>query len=508
MEQKALKAQVFTNDIIFNESAELPIDVDFMLPDYCPDIVKLLKCKAEPMPATKNVGSGIITVEGIIKISIIYSDSENDLCSYDYQFPFSKSFETDINCDGASLSVRTKCEYLNCRAVTGRKIDIHGAAGIYVRLLKRCCQDIIADFDDSATELLRGKVPATTPMGTVEKYMTIEEEVEIGAAQPPIRALLRCESDAIIRETKLLNGKNVIRGELCIGMLYCPVEGGPQKVRATLPFSQLMELSGANDTCSLDTKAEIVCIDIKPRVSASGEAKSFIVSAKLLIITNAFCELDIDVVLDAYSRKYASELKHKELSFEKVSRTIDETALCKAQLDFPENALASIIDVWCEVTSSACKADQEKLTVYGSLIASIIAHDSKGIPFLYEKAIEYTYDFTIDELGKVNCEPAVEVKSCNYTLMSDNSLELRVELGIRAAIRQMNEVTLISDLSIDEKIPLNHENRGAMTIYFASMGENLWDISRRYHASVNDVKSINNIGDLIDADKMIMIPIG
>ena len=92
--------------------------------------------------------------------------------------------------------------------------------------------------------------------------------------------------------------------------------------------------------------------------------------------------------------------------------------------------------------------------------------------------------------------------------MSDNTLELRIELGIRAAIRQMNEVILISDLSIDEKAPLKYENRGAMTIYFAATGENLWDISRRYHASVNDVKSINNIGDLIDADKMIMIPIG
>ena len=89
------------------------------------------------------------------------------------------------------------------------------------------------------------------------------------------------------------------------------------------------------------------------------------------------------------------------------------------------------------------------------------------------------------------------------TTTTRNPLIFEVEFSPK-----MNEVTLISDLSIDEKIPLNHENRGAMTIYFASMGENLWDISRRYHASVNDVKSINNIGDLIDADKMIMIPIG
>ena len=46
MEEKILKASVFVNDTLFNESTEQPIDVDFTLPDYCPDISKIVKCRA------------------------------------------------------------------------------------------------------------------------------------------------------------------------------------------------------------------------------------------------------------------------------------------------------------------------------------------------------------------------------------------------------------------------------------------------------------------------------
>ena len=44
MEQKCLKTSVYVNDVIFSGSCEQAIDVDFTLPDFCPDIERVLKC--------------------------------------------------------------------------------------------------------------------------------------------------------------------------------------------------------------------------------------------------------------------------------------------------------------------------------------------------------------------------------------------------------------------------------------------------------------------------------
>ena len=178
MEQKNIKVPVFTNETVFTDSAEQAIDVDFTLPDYCPDIQKILKCRAISRISSKAMNGRNITVDGTVTITVIYSDENCCLNSYEYQFPFSKSFESDIDTDGACLSARTKCEYINCRAVTGRKIDIHGAAGIYIKLTKRRCEEVISDVDDKNVALLRGTAPATVPMGSADKYLIIEEEIE------------------------------------------------------------------------------------------------------------------------------------------------------------------------------------------------------------------------------------------------------------------------------------------------------------------------------------------
>lgn len=507
MEQKVLKTQVFTNDIIFNESAELPVDVDFMLPDYCPDIVKILKCRAQPMLVSKNVNGGAVGLDGTVAITLLYSDADNKICSYEHQFPFSKTFETGCDCNGANLSCKMKCEYINCRAVTGRKVDIHGAAGIYMNMVKRKCNDIIADFDDPIVELRRGSIPATTPMGTVEKYIVLEEAIEIGQGHPPVRALIRHEAQACVRESKLLNEKNIVRGELCVSVLYCPPEGAPQRVKAQIPFSQLLEMPGVTDQCTCDTHVEIACIDIKPRTSATGETRSFLLNAKLLVSTAACCDLDVDVVLDAYSRKYEADIKRNEIGFQKISNNIDNSCQCKATLDFSEGVLAEIVDIWCDVQSVSTRVDAGKLNINGTVLANIIAYDEKGIPFFHEKTVDFKCDFPLEEQGNISCDPQIEVRACSYTLTGSGSMELRLELGVRTAVYVTRAVSLLSDLGVDENKLLKENDRGAMTVYFASAGESVWDIARRYRAGVEDIKQINSVDEYINEDKMILVPI-
>ena len=169
MEQKILKTNVFSLNTIFSETAEQPIDIDFTLPDYYADISKILKCRAVSRISSKSINGNHISVEGCVTATVIYCGSDNRVSSYEYQYPFSKSFETGVNTEGCSLCAKTKCEYINCRAVTGRKIDIHGAAEIYVTLTRRQHTDIVSDYDDCNIEILRGSVPATIPMGCAEK---------------------------------------------------------------------------------------------------------------------------------------------------------------------------------------------------------------------------------------------------------------------------------------------------------------------------------------------------
>ncbi len=508
MEQKNLTTSVFSLDTVFCESAEQGIDVDFTLPDYYADISKILKCRAVPRISSKSINGNHISLEGCVTITVIYCGSDNCVSSYEHQYPFTKSFDTGVDTQGCMLNVKTKCEYINCRAVTGRKIDVHGAAGIYVTLTRRKLTDVISDCDDCNIELLRGSVPATVPMGMSDKYLLIEEEIELGSGQPDIRCVIRYDADVTITDNKVMAGKLIVKGEMIVKLLYAPQNSAmPQTVRYQLPFSQLIEVDGVTDRCDCESKVDIVQLEIKPRISASGDCRQFMLAAKLLITSECCCNNDVAVILDAYSRKYEADISKNDICFNKICDSINQNFTCKKNFDFPSGAVETVSDMWCEVRTDSVKFSDNTMRICGNATVFIIALDCDKIPVFYEKVIDFDYTHPINIEGELKCTPKISVISTNYTLTGENNMEIRVELNICAAIYKCSSVPLITDIKINDTKPVARKGRGAMTIYYAAAGERIWDIARQFFAEVDEIKQINEIEqDILVGDKMILIP--
>lgn len=503
-----MKTSVYTHETVFNESAEQPIDVDFTLGEYCGDIAKILKCKAVSRISQKSINAGSITVEGNVTITLIYCDTKNNLNSYEYRYPFSKTFETNFDTDGCFLKAWSRCEYINCRAVTPRKVDVHGAAVICVRMVHRKRTDVISDVDDKGIELLRSTAPATVPMGAADKYIIVEEEIELGAGQTDIQNIIRYDAAAVVKESKIIAGKCVVKGEIALTILYCSESASVQTVRSTIPFSQIIEVEGINDACESDAKAEICHLEIKPRTLSSGQTRSFSMTAKLLIDCECFCNNDVDVILDAYSRKNEAIIEKSEVCFNKIIRNINETFNCKKNLQFSDGDISVICDINCSVKSGLVKFENNKLTISGTVTSQIIALDCDSVPAFYEKTMDFTYSCNLGvDTENLRCEPQLSVTACNYTLTGSGNMEFRVDICVNAAIYECRRMPLITSVSIDEKRPIKCEASGSMTIYFASRGERLWDIARKYYADLNEIMEINDISeDVLQSEHTILVP--
>ncbi len=508
MEQKELKTNIFSNEIIFSESVEQPIDVDFSLPDYCPDISKIFKCRAVPRISSKGINGRTLTVEGVVCITLIYADRTGELCSFEYQYPFAKNLEMNNECANPNICCKIRCEYINCRAVTGRKVDVHGAVGIFVKVFKKKSCDIISDYDDCTVELKRGVTPATVPMGYAEKYIMIEEDLHLGQGQPAIRSILRCDSNSCIKETKIINGKAVVKGEMSVALLYCPDGGGaPQSLKSNIPFSQIIDVEGMTEACRCDTKSEIAFFEAKPRVNTSGELKCFTVTAKLLLSCEAYCSNDLAVIFDAYSRKYEAEIKKNKVLIDTITSNIGENYSCKKSIEL-EDDITSVIDLWCNVQSAVTKFENCNMVVYGTLVIGMIVVNKEENSLYVEKPIEFEYKHPVDcNIGTPHSEPQIEIISCSYTITASNRMETNIQLSINAAIYEKKEINLISDITVDSTKQIQRKNKNAMTVYFPNEGETVWDIARNYNASVEEIMRINALDSQnLCSGKMLLVP--
>ena len=509
MQQKCLKSDIYINENYFCDSLEQAIDVDFTLPDFCPDISKIFKCHAVPRILAKSINGNGITIDGNVIITILYCDKDNNFCSYEYVYPFSKTMECSFDISGCNAFAKIKCDYINCRAVTGRKIDIHGAVGIFLKVFKRKCREVVCDIDDPQVEIKRMTTPATTPMGYAEKYLLIEEDLPIGNGQPSIQNVIKTNSSVSIFETKIINDKTVVKGEMAVCVLYCPENGSaPQIVKTKLPFSQIVDIEGITDNCQCECKAEICAIDVKPKLTSNGEVRCFSINAKLMLSCEAYCKKDILIIEDAFSRRFEAEIKRNKVPLNYITDTVQEGFNCKknVELDFNIN---NVVDLWCSVQNCHTKFETDKMVIYGTLLADMIICDENNIPLYVEKPIDFEYKYPFKGgKGIAYCEPEIEVLSCGFTIISSTNIELLVELGINASIYEKREISVVSDLCINEDKILKRSDDTAMVIYYNCENESIWNIAQKFSASVEEINLVNNIekGENLKSG-MLLIPL-
>ncbi len=509
MELNIFNGDASFNDKIYSSSAEHSIDNDFTLPDYYPEISKILKCRVIPRVSATSISGQTLTVDGNITVNLIYCSPDNEIFGYEQSLPFNKAFEIGFDCSDGAPECNVKCEYVNCRAVNERKIDIHGAVGIYVAVYKRNTTGIITDIESRDIIIRRGLLPATSPVGTGEKALLIEEELELSQGQPSVRCILKCDAKAVNKECKIISGKVVVKGELCIFVLYCAEHtSAPQIYRNSIPYSQILDIENLSESCICSAKTRVANLEIKPRTSAVGETRSFILSAKLNFCASACCNDDLPVVLDAYSTKYNAEVKSKEVLIEKIQKNINECFICKKTLENIGD-VASVVDIWCETNVKETSVCDGGVKISGVLQVCILAINTKGIPLYIERPIEFEYTATVDGcLENMHLKAEVITNNVSFALLSSNCIEISAELCVNADVYTREKVSLVTDVCIDENNLKTKNTDSALIIYYAEAGEELWDIARRFNSSPEEISEINSLqDDILLAKKTLLIPI-
>lgn len=77
MDYSVNKEELAVSEIVFDECQEQPVDLDFGLPDYCPDIQRILKCQVYPRITMRNISGDRLEVEGTASVKLLYLDEEN-----------------------------------------------------------------------------------------------------------------------------------------------------------------------------------------------------------------------------------------------------------------------------------------------------------------------------------------------------------------------------------------------------------------------------------------------
>lgn len=510
MDYSIKKEEISVNESIFEGCSEQPVDLDFSLPDYCPDIQKILKCQIDPRITGRNISGDRLDIEGIAIINLIYLDAEKlTVHCCEHTSPYSASFNLKTTPQDAIVFTKTKLEYVNCRAVSQRRLEIHGAFSVCAKVNCKVENEVVCGISGDGIEEKKKVFNASSIIGLGQQQFSINEVVAHGSSVPNVEALIRSSASIVLVDYKTVSNKIIINAEVILNMLYISnIETGEtEKSQYTVPISQIVDIEGITDDCKPDIKVDILNHDINLR-NDSDEEDLLSLEAKLVISAVAYETKEVEVLNDVYSIDYEVEPQYENKTIVNLYNYINDTYSDKNTVELSDSGVSEIIDVWNEMISVSSEVNDGKLLFKGKLNVCVLAMDNEGVPFYSERVVNFEHEHVWDNKPEnIRCDENVSLITLNYNNSGSGSIEVKTEIRIEAFIYVEESFKSIVDISIDEEQLPKRGKDEALTIYYAEKGESLWEIARRYRTSVSSIKAENDLEEeVLENRRMILIP--
>lgn len=294
--------------------AELPLETELLISDYLPPVQRIVKCFAKPVVLQKQLAPGRLTLEGYLRCTVYYQGEEGaGLCQTEQKLPFTKALELPSFAATAwTACVEGQTEYLNCRAVNPRRIEVRGAYGLVVSVHAQLSTEVITALSGGGIEQKPVTLAGVRRAATLEKLVTIEGALTF--PKPPA-AILDITGTAEVRELKRMQGKAVAKGVLHV-LCGWRAEGDAalRSQTADLPFNQILDADGLSEDCRCLCVLEPVGFAAAEGETTEDGGASTTLTATAMLRLSGWRPYQLQCVADAFSTRFETTLTPQTLS--------------------------------------------------------------------------------------------------------------------------------------------------------------------------------------------------
>ena len=511
MEQMYAREAFDRFHILFDGCHDHPIDIDFTLPDYCPDIQKILKCRFSPQISSWSVVQDTLLCDGVCVLHVLYLDSRGDAvrsCEARQQFSVQIKLKHSVN--NPCVSLRARCDYINCRAVSARRVDIHGAFSIVAFVAEKKAEALLSGEDDDL-ELLREPVTLSVAEAGCSSQFTLEESLDLPAGKPPVETVLRSTCTLHLEDCRPAEGKLLLKGTASLSMLYLSAADGVtlEPLTLELPFTRLEDCPGALEGGLCDVRLDAGEVTVSPKPDAAGENTRLDIWAKLFLCAAVYREEEVEFITDVYGTACPVKPERTLAQFEAGVHAVTEHFPQKLRFELPEREIARIVDLWCEGGTVNAYTDDSGLHYKGRYTLCALGVDLSGVPFYGEKVFEFAEVSGMIRPARTMRAGAelLSAGGITYRIDTPHSLEVTLELSLRCRTAETVQVNYVCAVE-EDRANAYSESGSAVAVYFARRGERLWEIAKSHRAKLARLQEENEYyEETADDDRAFLIPV-
>lgn len=515
MDLKINRETVPVAQVIFDGVQEQTVELDYILPDYYPDIFRLIRCQTVPVITGYSVSGDKLSYELRCDIHILYcGEGDSVLRCVTQRQSFSRTVDLGAVCDSPEVSLRPKTDHINFRAVNKRRLDVRGAVSVKIKV---CCekeQEVISDAFGMNIQVKKTPVRYASKKLSLDKTVRISEETEISPAQPPVLSIISCTCKTPDCEKKMISGKLLAKGDAAIDLLYaCEKDGkgAVEPMKFSLPYSQIIDIDDIDETFECTVTPVVISCDITPSVGKTGENTVLKCEIELRLMCRAVKTSVVMLAADAYSTVYPCETAVSAIKTEQQPVIYSESRNLTAKLGEGDSVPETIYAMWCtpKNINTRIGSDGRSVAVSGMLTWSMAAMDPSGMMIMPDRdeAFEETVELGEDLEGS-GISAEVNAGEVSYNISSEGVLTAKAGIEIRLSVSSCSTTMALTELSVDDSVKKERDGDYSIKLYFGAENEEIWDIAKRYSTSAAAVMEENELdGERLKNGGMLLIPI-
>jgi hypothetical protein len=497
MAELNLKKDVQNDEGLFSLVADTTVSheasEEFSLPDYVPEIRRLLHVRPGVLPESKYIsdtqGGTSVEFGGTLTYLVIYTDDEGKLCS----LPLTSAYEADtvLSSHPTLVFIDTVVDTVSPRVNAPSRITIKSKLKSKITGWENAPMQEKIEGKSSADELFIERLSEVQKSMSIKQIslqgITVSDKLDIG--QGGLRPLW-CDAAISINDARAQGNSVSVRGEVQIKCL-CQQGGETVTIRKSLPLAEEIDAQGVCTGDMVRVVPRCVSLSVSNEESQGQEQLFFDLTCELE--GEAVRNTEISLTKDCYSTKYESEEAYKDINVYSGVRAQNTSFTVNESVKRKSKDIEEIVDIICDPVCEKVDFKSGRAILSGKLNMCIIGKSStQGEEYQVENyEIPFKYATDISEVGgEIIPKWDITLKEADARLEGDKiALSAILCPAMLFVKRTKQKVLSVSTLKKDKEIK---KEAGCVRVYFPKEGDTLWEIAKMYHTTVAALKENND----------------
>lgn len=471
--------------LLYSGTQNSEISGEFTLPDYLPDVRRILRLTPSPRITGKFMNGERLELEGEVAMTLLYLSEDNTVCAFSAVLPFSHSTAISGLDESAIITAKLRVLTPVCRLSGPRKCMLRTKPSLYIRAL--AAHDLTPDTSALSNEEIAALCTRTEPLSAAGIYSAVRSDLryaeDLTPADGVIVSVLSCEVIPSVKESRASDGHAVCKGEFDISALCCIMTDNGTAYRTLhrrVPFSETLDESSITEECRCEP--DITVTTVTPTITEEGRnlGVDFVCEAAVL----CSCDVTLPYTTDAFTPTHDIKLQCENHAVFHPVKCVCSALSAAADIKYDEKEVPqSVIDTHMHAVFDRWELRDGRLILDGTLDISLLCMEANGNYFPLSAALPIHHD--IDAGGITDSAQLLWYTDCTPESTSvkadpaSGSVRCEAELSLMLSLSEKKPHSLPYALTLSAD-PLPEPPKEPLILCYPEARETVWEIAKHY----------------------------